>query len=72
MGLGAGDSIISLLIAVAICMALGLVNYTGYAVAFSFSGVMTSYKRLRRWIDSVVAGLFAIAGIGLIRSAFSR
>ncbi|NND41677.1 MAG: LysE family translocator, partial [Silicimonas sp.] len=30
------------------------------------------YQRLRRWIDGIVAGLFAVAGLALIRSAVSR
>lgn len=34
--------------------------------------VMTGYRRCQRWIDGAVAGLFSLAGFGLIRSAFQR
>ena len=72
MGLGADDNSADVIAATLVCMALGFVNYAGYAMAFSLPGFMAGYRRLRRWIDGVVAGLFVIAGIGLIRSAFSR
>lgn len=71
-GLGSSDSIAQVIGATLICMALGAVNYTGYALAFSRPNFMNGYKRLRRWIDGAVAGLFCLAGFGLIRSAFSQ
>ena len=72
MGLGAGDGWTELLTATALCMLLGLVNYTAYALAFSLSGVMATYRRLHCWIDGAVAALFTAAGLALIRSAFAR
>ncbi|NNL73950.1 MAG: LysE family translocator [Silicimonas sp.] len=72
MGLGGGDGLAQLLLATLVCMAIGVVNYTGYALAFSLRGAMRLYQRLRRWIDGIVAGLFAVAGLALIRSAVSR
>jgi threonine efflux protein len=72
MGLGADDNSWDVIAATLVCVALGFVNYAGYAIAFSLPGFMAGYRRLRRWIDGVVAGLFAIAGMGLIRSVFSR
>ena len=72
MGLGEGDGSAQLIAATLLCMALGFLNYAGYAVAFSLSGAMAGYRRMRRWIDGVVAGFFAAAGFGLIRSALSR
>ena len=72
MGLGDGGDISLVIIATLICIMLGFLNYAGHALAFSLSGFMTGYKRFRSWIDGVVAGLFAIAGFSLIRSAFSR
>ena len=72
MGLGVGDGSGHVFAATLICMALGFLNYASYAMAFSLPGFMAGYRRLRRWIDGIVAGLFAIAGVGLIRSAFSR
>ena len=72
VGLGSGDSSAHVIIATLICMVLGVVNSVGYAFAFSLPGFMAGYRRLRRWVDAAVAGLFALAGFGLIRSAFSR
>ncbi len=72
MGLGAGDSSAQVISATCICIAIGFINYAGHAFAFSFSGVMSGYQRFRRWFDGVVAGLFAIAGFSLIKSALSR
>ncbi|MEM8750823.1 MAG: LysE family translocator [Pseudomonadota bacterium] len=72
MGLGAGDGSGQLMVATALCMAIGFANYASHALAFSLPGFMAAYKRARRWVDGVVAGLFAIAGLGILRSAFSR
>lgn len=72
MGLGGGDNSGHVIAATLVCMALGFLNYASYAMAFSLSGFMAGYRRLRQWIDGAVAGLFAIAGFGLIRSAMSR
>ena len=72
MGLGTESGSGQVILATAICMALGFVNYTVYAMAFSLPGFMAGYTRFRRWIEGVVAGLFAAAGFGLIRSALAR
>ncbi len=72
LGLGDGIGAVDVMLATATCMGLGFLIYAVYAVAFSTSGAMTVYRRARRWIDGAVAGLFALAGIGLIRSAFAR
>lgn len=72
MGLGEGDFAIQLVIATLICIALGFLNYLGHAFAFSLSGPMTAYQNVRRWIDGLVSALFAVAGFGLIKSAFAR
>lgn len=72
MGLGTGDGAAQVIAATLICVALGFLNYTAHAMAFSLSGAMTAYRRARRWIDGAVAGLFAVAGLGLIRSAWAR
>ncbi|WP_299472590.1 LysE family translocator [uncultured Roseibium sp.] len=55
-----------------LCAMIGFLNYFGHALAFSHPGFMTAYLRLRRWIDSVVAGLFATAGSSLVASVFNR
>ncbi|NSX54984.1 LysE family translocator [Parasulfitobacter algicola] len=72
MGMDKGDAAGQIVTALVICIGLGFLNYAGYALAFSRSQVMKGYRRFRRLIDGVVAGLFTLAGIGLIRSAFSR
>ena len=72
MGLGGEGNTSIVAAATLVCVVLGFANYAGYAMAFSLSGCMAGYKRLRRWIDGVVAGLFAVAGLSLLRSAFSR
>jgi len=72
MGMGSGDGNALLVLATVLCMLLGYLNYAGHAFAFSFAGFMTGYARMRRWIDGAVAILFAAAGLGLLRSAFTR
>ena len=72
MGLGVDGNPSQVIAATAICMAIGFANYTGHALAFSISGIMSAYQRFRRWFEGIVAGLFALAGFSLIRSAFSR
>ncbi|PRX11835.1 UNVERIFIED_ORG: threonine/homoserine/homoserine lactone efflux protein [Martelella mediterranea] len=66
---GGGHNMIT---ATLVCMLIGLANYMFYAVAFSLSGVMAGYRRFSRAIEGAVAGLFATAGFGLLRSAVSR
>jgi len=72
MGMGADTGGHQVLLATTICAVLGLVIYTAYALAFSLPHFMAGYRRFQRWIDGVVAGLFVLAGLGLIRSAFDR
>lgn len=72
MGLGVDADPASLVFTTVACMALGAVNYAGYALIFSAPGAMKAYGRARRWIDGTVAFLFAGAGLGLLRSALAR
>lgn len=72
VGLGPDDGLLSVAAATAICIIAGFLNNFLYSMLFSVSGMMAGYRRFRRWIDGVVAGLFAVAGLGLIRSAFAR
>lgn len=72
VGLGANDSTTSLLLGVAVCIVVGFATNALYSILFSFNGVMNWYQNASRWINSIVSGLFAVAGIGLIRSAFSQ
>lgn len=74
LSLGVGDAggAWQVALALTLCILLGAAIYTGYALAFSTSGAMGVYARVRRWIDGVAAGLFAVAGLGLLRSALGR
>ena len=72
VGLGANDSTTSLLLGVAVCIVVGFATNALYSILFSFNGVMNWYQNASRWINSIVSGLFAVAGVGLIRSAFSQ
>ncbi|GAB5447348.1 MAG: LysE family translocator [Gymnodinialimonas sp.] len=72
MGLGAGDGNGDVILATLMCVVIGITNYLFYALTFSLPGAMAAYRRLRRWVDGAVAGLFAAAGFSLIRSALAR
>ena len=72
VGLDTSGTVTSVWIATVMCMLIGVVNYTGYAITFSTPQMMSGYNRFRRWIEGTVAVLFSIAGVGLIRSAFAR
>jgi len=72
VGLGADDGLGSVAIATFGCMLIGFAIYAAYAAAFSSAAVMRGYARARRWIDGIVAALFALAGFALLRSAFAR
>jgi len=72
VGLGTDDGFATVVVATAGCSLTGLCIYAAYAAAFSVTSVMAGYTRFRRWVDGVVAALFATAGIALIRSALAR
>lgn len=72
LGLGTNSSTIEVVSATLLCVGYGFANFFGYALAFSTNGVASGYQRVRRWVDGIAAGLFAVAGLGLIRSAFTR
>ncbi|MEM9332037.1 MAG: LysE family translocator [Pseudomonadota bacterium] len=72
LGLGEGSTLLEVGLATFLCVTLGSLIYAFYAIAFSTAGAMSFYNRIRRWIEGAVAGLFAIAGLGLIRSAFVK
>ncbi len=58
-------------IATGLCIVQGFLIYAAYALAFSTQSAMGMYARLRRWVDTMVAALFALAAGALIRSALS-
>lgn len=72
VGMQPGDGMMVLLTNFAVCTLAGAIAIVLHSLAFSMRRVMSAYQRFSRWISGVVAGLFALAGLGLIRSAFSR
>ena len=72
MGLGVGESTQTVAGITALCMVIGVLNYTGHAFAFSFQSIMVAYRKFHRWIEGVISGLFALAGFSLIKAAFER
>jgi threonine efflux protein len=72
MGLGQETDAQAVAVATVICAVLGLMNYTGYALTFSLPRLHGRVPPSRRWIDGIAAGLFALAGFSLIRSALTR
>lgn len=72
VGLDAGDDIHALVAGVLVCVFVGFSVNAMYSLVFSFTGVMNIYQRISRWINGIASALFAVAGIGLIRSAFNR
>lgn len=72
VGMGASNDVISLIAAVFTCMLVGFFVNATYSLLFSLNGVMSGYQRVSHWVDRFVSGMFAIAGLGLLRSAFNR
>ena len=65
-------SVIAWMAATVVCMVVGFMTNALYSIVFSVNGMMQIYERGKRKIDGVVASLFALAGLGLIRSALVR
>lgn len=72
LGLGPEASMGAVILATAVCAAIGFAIYVPWIVGFSHPPVMRLYRRFRFWVDGVVAALFAAAGLALIRSALMR
>lgn len=72
VGLNADADLYAVASAVSICVVVGFLTNAMYSMLFSINGMMRGYQYCQRWISGIVAGLFAIAGIGLIRSAFTK
>lgn len=72
VGLDANASVLSLATGYAICVAVAFGVNLGYMAVFSMNGVMAGYRRVRRAVGLLAAGLFAFAGLGLLRSALVR
>lgn len=50
------------------CAILGIIVFGGYALVFSTASMVALYARLRRWIESVLCAVFAVAGVKLLVS----
>ncbi len=48
------------------CAILGIIVFGGYAVLFSTASMVALYGRLRRWIESILSAVFAVAGFKLL------
>ena len=72
VGLGSNDNTTSVLLGLMVCLIVGFITNALYSIFFSFNSVMSSYQSTSRWINTVVASLFSVAGMGLIRSAFRQ
>ncbi|WP_421868225.1 LysE family translocator [Motiliproteus sp.] len=72
IGLDPDDGFWAIVAATTVCIVVGFLANALYSVLFSLEGMMRAYQRCKRWISGAVAGLFAFAGMGLIRSALSR
>ena len=48
------------------CAILGVTVFGGYALLFSTASMIALYTRLRRWIESVLSAVFAVAGLKLL------
>ncbi|PCJ10147.1 MAG: lysine transporter LysE [Rhodobacteraceae bacterium] len=72
VGLDPSATTTFVLTATMLCVVVAFANNAIYSLAFSTRGMMGAYERSRRWVDGVVAGLFAAAGVGLLRSALAR
>ncbi|AYM60008.1 LysE family translocator [Agrobacterium fabrum] len=48
------------------CAILGVTVFGGYALLFSTASMIALYTRLRRWIESVLSVVFAVAGLKLL------
>ena len=72
VGLDPSAATASVVPATLVCIFVAFANNVIYSMVFSLGGMMSAYERSRRWVDGVVAGQFAAAGLGMLKSAFSK
>lgn len=65
-------TMLSVVLSTIVCMVVAILNNVMYSITFSADSMRAVYRRWCRWIDGISAALFAIAGLALIRSAFTR
>ncbi len=68
LGIGPGSSAQGVAIILAGCFVLSVTIFGGYALLFSTAPMARLYRRARRWIEGVMAGFFAFAGLRLLLS----
>lgn len=71
VGLNPDANTVAVLTATCACMVVGFIANALYSYIFSINGMMIGYQRLRKKIQTIVAVLFTMAGVGMIKSAFS-
>ncbi len=72
VGLDTSTGLGMLVASMVLCIAITLVNASFWALLFSLKGMMAVYRKARRRVDAVLCGIFTLAGLGMIRSAFAR
>lgn len=70
IGVSDNSGSMQVILATIICIVLSFLIYAFYAFVFSTAKVMQWYGKAQKWIDGIVAVLFTIASIALIKSAF--
>jgi threonine efflux protein len=56
-------------VVVAGCMVMGVGIFSGYAFAFSTPAARGLYTRSRRWMEGLLAAVFGLAGLQLLRTS---
>lgn len=72
MGMQGHNDLMSLILALLTCMLVGYLVNIMYSLVFSVKGIMGIYQKCRRWVERAAAGMFALAGLGLLKSALNR
>ncbi|WP_434063347.1 LysE family translocator [Ochrobactrum quorumnocens] len=68
LGLGTNSSWSHLAAFLGGCIVLSITIFCGYAIVFSTAPMVRLYRNARRWIEGVLAAVFALAGIRLLLS----
>jgi threonine efflux protein len=69
VGIPAGASPHLAWVVVAGCMVMGVGIFSGYALAFSTPAARRLYARSRRWMEGLLAAVFGMAGLQLLRTS---
>ncbi|RBO82345.1 LysE family translocator [Marinomonas aquiplantarum] len=72
MGMQGHNDLMSLTLALLTCMLVGYLVNILYSLVFSIQGIMETYQKCRRWVERATASMFALAGLGLLKSALNR